>query len=372
MLLFFCGDVMLGRAVDQIFEFKNKPQIYESYYKDARCYIPKTMLKNIQKSNYDKKCNISNIVLPYEYIWGDLLKSNLFIKSKLRIINLETSITTSTSPQDKSVLYKMHPKNINAIKVANIDYCSMANNHVLDWKNNGLIETIDTLNNNNLGYGGIGKNINDARKPYMYDNIMIFSMATPYSGTFKHWKATENEAGVNVIDITNKMQVDEYIKYIKTKSNKKYMSIVSVHWGGNWGYNVSDSQIAFAHRLIDDAGVGVVHGHSSHHFKKIEVYKNKLIMYGCGDMINDYETIKNDSHKKYMSDVNLAYYPYFDKNYNMVKLLIKPYTIKNMRLVKITNKDKLTKIINRINKINNGIKFKHIHVNAQYKRMKHK
>ena len=50
------------------------------------------------------------------------------------------------------------------------------------------------------------------------------------------------------------------------------------------------SQIRFAHRLID-AGVDVVHGHSSHHPRPIEVYRGKLILYGCGDTIDDYEGI---------------------------------------------------------------------------------
>ena len=43
--------------------------------------------------------------------------------------------------------------------------------------------------------------------------------------------------------------------------------------------------------LIEEAGVPVVHGHSSHHPKAIEVYEGRLILYGCGDFLNDYEGI---------------------------------------------------------------------------------
>ena len=68
--------------------------------------------------------------------------------------------------------------------------------------------------------------------------------------------------------------------------------IVSVHWGSNWGYDVPEEQRRFAHALIDKAGVSVVHGHSSHHPKAIEVYRDRLILYGCGDFLNDYEGIK--------------------------------------------------------------------------------
>lgn len=356
MLLFFCGDVMLGRAVDQILKHKNNPKIYESYYKDARCYIPNYMLNElnkIPKSDHDDKCYAYNITKPDEYIWGDLLNDKLYKQSQLRIINLETSITTSKHNQNKTVLYKMHPKNIGVIKVANVDYCCMANNHVLDWHEEGLNETIKTLDNNKIGYGGIGYNIHDARKPYIIKDkkVMIFSAASPCSGTFNDWRAENDKAGVNVVDIGDDKQVNDYIKYVKNTINdkyKNYMVIVSIHWGGNWGYEIPEEQTTFAHKLIDDVGVDVIHGHSSHHFKGMEVYKNKLIMYGCGDMMNDYETIKNHNHIKYMQDVNLAYYPSFDIKYNFVNITIVPYTIMRMRLVRIIDKERINEINKRI------------------------
>jgi len=63
--------------------------------------------------------------------------------------------------------------------------------------------------------------------------------------------------------------------------------LVSIHWSGNWGHDIPHEQRALAHDLIRKAGVDLVHGHSSHHPKAIEVYRGKLIRYGCGDLIND-------------------------------------------------------------------------------------
>jgi poly-gamma-glutamate capsule biosynthesis protein CapA/YwtB (metallophosphatase superfamily) len=63
--------------------------------------------------------------------------------------------------------------------------------------------------------------------------------------------------------------------------------VVSIHWGGNWGWDPEPGQRAFAHALVDRAGVHVVWGHSSHHVKAVEVYKRALILYGCGDLVND-------------------------------------------------------------------------------------
>jgi poly-gamma-glutamate capsule biosynthesis protein CapA/YwtB (metallophosphatase superfamily) len=62
--------------------------------------------------------------------------------------------------------------------------------------------------------------------------------------------------------------------------------VVSVHWGSNWGYGVGPDQVRFAHRLI--GGVDLIHGHSSHHPRPVEVFGGKLVLYGCGDCINDY------------------------------------------------------------------------------------
>src|SRR5579872_649212 len=126
MKLYLCGDVMLGRAVDQILPYKNSPKLYESFIKDARDYLPQ---------------QLKNKTVTYSYVWGDLLKEQLFKEADFRIINLETSVTKNDEPADKAVLYKMHPNNIEVLKVANIDFCCLANNHVLDWKEEGLIET---------------------------------------------------------------------------------------------------------------------------------------------------------------------------------------------------------------------------------------
>jgi poly-gamma-glutamate capsule biosynthesis protein CapA/YwtB (metallophosphatase superfamily) len=79
----------------------------------------------------------------------------------------------------------------------------------------------------------------------------------------------------------------------------------SIHWGGNWGYDIPATQIRFAHHLIDQAGVDVVHGHSSPHAKGIEVYHDKPILYGCGEFLNDYEGIPG--YETFRDDLALMY-----------------------------------------------------------------
>jgi poly-gamma-glutamate synthesis protein (capsule biosynthesis protein) len=82
--------------------------------------------------------------------------------------------------------------------------------------------------------------------------------------------------------------------------------VASLHWGDNWGYGVSAQEREFAHGLIDEAGVDVVHGHSSHHPKGIEVYRRRVILYGCGDLLNDYEGI--GGYESYRAELGLMYF----------------------------------------------------------------
>jgi poly-gamma-glutamate capsule biosynthesis protein CapA/YwtB (metallophosphatase superfamily) len=66
---------------------------------------------------------------------------------------------------------------------------------------------------------------------------------------------------------------------------------------------------AFAHQLIEH-GIAVVHGHSSHHVKTAEIHSDRLVLYGCGDFLNDYEGISG--YEVFRSDLRLMYLPAMD------------------------------------------------------------
>jgi poly-gamma-glutamate synthesis protein (capsule biosynthesis protein) len=114
--------------------------------------------------------------------------------------------------------------------------------------------------------------------------------------------------------------------------------VVSLHWGGNWGYDVPPTQRKFAHLLIDAAGVDVIHGHSSHHVKGIEVYKDKLILYGCGDFLNDYEGISG--REDYRGDLSLMYFATVEPSTgHLVRLRMAPMQIKHFRVNRASRED---------------------------------
>ncbi len=334
--MFMSGDVMTGRGIDQILPHPGGPLIHEPYMKDARGYVGLAEEANgpIQQP------------VACSYIWGDALEELKRMSPDLRIINLETSVTKSNDYwKSKSIHYRMHPDNIACIAAAGIDYCSLANNHVLDWGYSGLTETLESLKKANVKSAGAGRNLQEAEAPAVITvegkgKVILFSYGSVTSGISFKWAATEDRPGVNLL----KNMSDKTVRHIKEKvgavKQKGDIVVASIHWGSNWGFDIPPGQTDFAHRLIDDAGVDVIHGHSSHHVKGIEVYRDKLIIYGCGDFLNDYEGIPG--YEGYRDDLGLMYFVSIDPSTGkLARLQMTPTQIKNFKVNRASENDAL-------------------------------
>jgi poly-gamma-glutamate synthesis protein (capsule biosynthesis protein) len=106
---------------------------------------------------------------------------------------------------------------------------------------------------------------------------------------------------------------------------------VSLHWGGNWVPETPAAQRRFAHRLVELGAADVVHGHSSHHPLPPEVHEGKLILHGCGDLINDYEGIA--PHGALRSDVGCLYAVTISRADGSLRALqIVPFQLRRFRL----------------------------------------
>ncbi len=325
MKIFLCGDVMLGRGIDQALPHSVAPVLYESYVRDARDYI---QLAERENGKLD-------LPVSYKYIWGDALKVWEENAPHLRLINLETSITTHDIPWNgKGIHYRMHPTNVEALKLAKIDHVSLANNHVLDWGRKGLKEALSTLKAAGIEFSGAGENAKMAAEPSVFrgknGRVLVFSYGSPSSGIPYDWAAEKDLSGVNFLPTLDQKQINHIKANVKAYKEPGDLVILSLHWGGNWGYEVSSRQRNFAHNLIEEAGVDAVYGHSSHHPMGIEVYRNKLIIYGAGDFINDYEGISG--HEEYRSELTLMYFPEFGKNGKLETLKMVPMRIENLQL----------------------------------------
>ena len=300
--IFLCGDVMTGRGIDQILPHPSAPHLFEPYLKDARGYLSIAELK------------AGPIPHPadYGYPWGDALAVLEKRAPDLRIINLETSVTTSEEYwKGKGINYRMHPENLRCLTEARIDACTLANNHVLDWGYSGLEETLATLHDNGVKTTGAGSDLEQAAAPARLAlpgkrTLHLFGFGVDSSGIPEGWRATKARPGVNLLPDLSLATADQLAAQIRDLKAEGDTVIASLHWGENWNFEVTQEEREFAHRLIDVAGVDIVHGHSSHHVKGIELYHGSLILYGCGDFINDYEGIRG--YEEFRGDLGLMYF----------------------------------------------------------------
>ena len=334
VMLFLSGDVMLGRAIDQILPYHNDPVLYEDYVRDAREYV---WLAEDANGPIPKPVDC-------DYIWGDALEVLGQLNPDASIINLETSVTQHDVPwKNKYIHYRMHPKNAACLATANIDVAVLANNHVLDWGYKGLAETLFTLEQAGIKIAGSGSDSNAASSPAIIDlkdkgRVIISAWAQGSSGIPPDWAAKQNRPGVNRLDNLGADAVHRISDSIRAVKQPGDVIVVSIHWGGNWGYNIPSEHARFAHRLIDTANVDIVHGHSSHHPKGIEVYKGKLIIYGSGDLLNEYEGISR--YEKYRADLSLMYFASVDPaTGKLVQLQMTPTQIRNFKINRAEQKD---------------------------------
>src|SRR5438094_3340868 len=206
----------------------------------------------------------------------------------------------------------MHPQNIDCLSAVRISGCALANNHILDWGYEGLSETLQTLDSAGIAHAGAGKNADEAAMPAVLDltgkgRVLLFSFGSTTSGIPRDWRATSISPGVNLLDDlseTTATRVASQMRQSASRGQTGDVLVASIHWRRNWGYDIRPEQIAFAHRLIYE-GVALVHGHSSHHVKAIEVFKGRLILYGCGDFLTDYEGISG--YENFRGDLAVMY-----------------------------------------------------------------
>ena len=282
---------MTGRGIDQIQAQPLAPQLYEEQVRDARDYV-----RLAEQAHGRVPAPVSPA-----YIWGDALAEMDRRLPELRLVNLETAVTTSMKAwPDKGVHYRMHPANMACLSAAQINACSLANNHVLDWGRPGLTQTLHTLRQAGIHSAGAGVDAAAAQAPAVLPlgdgrRLLMFSWATLDCGVPASWSATPVRSGIALLPDLKEADAQRLTTHISAWRQAGDRVLVSLHWGNNWGMDIPEEQRHFAQRLIELGAADLVHGHSSHHPRPMEVYRGCLILYGCGDLINDYEGIAHQA-----------------------------------------------------------------------------
>ena len=221
------------------------------------------------------------------YPWGDTL--TVLRRADLRIANLECVLADGGVPAPGKIFtFRSDAKNVRSLVAAHIDVVSLANNHVLDFGTAALMEMLPQLDRHGIQHAGAGADRDAARRPVSRRVGGVAVGFRAFTDNQEDWDAGPGSPGVYFVPISGPGQsVQELLRLVRHTKSLVQLLIVSAHWGGNWGSEPPPEHRALARELID-AGADVVFGHSPHIARGVEVYRNRPVLYGAGDFVDDY------------------------------------------------------------------------------------
>ena len=329
------GDLMLGRGIDQLMPHHCEPALREAVLRDARDYVQLAERRH------------GPMARPFrpETPWGTSLAWMRRFNPELRLVNLETAITgCDRAWPGKGVHFRLHPANITSLQAARLDGCSLANNHSLDWGANGLADTLRNLRLAGIQSAGAGLSPHQAQRPARWElgrgqSLLLFAWAFTSSGAPTAWAAQPCRPGIGLLSSINSGSVKWLCRCINRQRRPGDRVVVSLHWGANWVPVIPEQHRWLARRLIELAGVDVVFGHSSHHPLPLEIHQGRLILYGCGDLINDYEGLP--PHGPWRSDLVCLYGVELERSSGALQALeLRPFQLRGFQLQEPSNADR--------------------------------
>lgn len=209
---------------------------------------------------------------PFSVTGGELRRSDITVG------NLEAPLTgRGTEFTGKKYRFKVSPKAAAALRTAGFSVVTLANNHIMDFGETGLRETMKNLASEKILHAGAGENLSAARRPALIERkgkkiaFLAYSLTQPLE-----YFAGENRAGT----------APGYARFFRedirqAKSAADYV-VVSFHWGAELAVFPKSYQVDAARRAID-AGADLIIGHHPHVLQGVERYRGGLILYSLGN-----------------------------------------------------------------------------------------
>ncbi len=233
------------------------------------------------------------------YPWGDTLP--LLRGADLTLVNLECVIASGGRPWDrwpKVFHFRADPLALDALRVTGVDFVSLANNHVLDFEYEALLEMLDRLDGAGIARAGAGRDLAEASRPALLESHGMRVAVVAYTDNEPGWAATRDRPGTNYLPSAVEPEVLERLQHdiAGARILGADLVIISNHWGPNMQERPSTAFRRFAHVAVD-AGADLYWGHSAHLFQGVELYRGKPILYDAGDFVDDYAVdprLRND------------------------------------------------------------------------------
>lgn len=214
----------------------------------------------------------------YHCLYNDMLP--IIQSADYAITNLETPLIEKGSPISKTGPNLKAPiKSVEALKYAGFDMVTLANNHMMDYGEEGLASTINTCNENHIAHIGAGRNLEEASVIH-YIELKHKKLAF-INCCENEWSTTQGNApGCNPLD-----EVAIFYQIQEAKSIADFVILI-IH-GGHETYELPSPRMKKLYHWFIDLGIDAVIGHHTHCFSGREIYKGKPIIYSLGNFIFD-------------------------------------------------------------------------------------
>ncbi len=224
---------------------------------------------------------------PPEYPWGDTLP--LLHAADAVFINLECVLSDRGEPWPGKVFtFRSDARNVAVLSAARVTAASLANNHSLDYGPDALLDCLAVLRERRILAAGAGASLEAARRPAVCAIRGGRAALVAFTDNEPGWEAGPAAPGIFYVPLAGRTpRLDALLGAVADARRRSDLVIVSAHWGPNWGRAPLPEHVEAA-RLLVDAGADVVFGHSPHICRGVEVYRERPILYSCGDYIDDY------------------------------------------------------------------------------------
>lgn len=235
---------------------------------------------------------------PGSAVWGDALADLRSLDGVC--VNLECCLSTRGTPWQRTrraFHFRADPDwAVPALREANVSVAALANNHVLDYEEPALLDTLDALEEGGIAYAGAGRDAAEAFRPATASagdctvGVLSLTDNTP------EYAASEDGPGTAHVEMDPENAETRAAVRGALDALDADLVVASLHWGPNMREHPPDRFREFAHWLVDE-GVDVVHGHSAHVFQGVEDYRGRPVVYDAGDFVDDYAVdfdLRND------------------------------------------------------------------------------
>jgi poly-gamma-glutamate capsule biosynthesis protein CapA/YwtB (metallophosphatase superfamily) len=199
----------------------------------------------------------------------------------IAIANFENPAPNRFRWHTRNTVFTADPSLIDGLVDAGIDYVSIANNHIGDAGDTGILQTIANLRKRGLKYSGAGKDLAAARKPAILDANGVKVAVLAYDAIARGYFAKRNETGSAQLSL---QMARTGIKAAREAGAD--VVIVFPHWGVEYRGEPFERQQQLARDILD-AGADMIIGNHAHYAAAVEIHKGKPIWYALGNFVFD-------------------------------------------------------------------------------------